>query len=151
MGVFGTFVSCLDNSIKKSISESLKLNQSFDSDRKLTQGIIFLLKGLRNSIAHNDVIYDTRFQTSKPSRALKRCLEADTGISDISFNTIVDYFILVIYMLKCFDVTKTELKKIVKSFELGINSFRQKIPISIYSSIFYSDTRNKLNLLKAFV
>lgn len=151
MGEFGTFVSCLDLDIKKSISESLNLNQSCDSDRKLTERIVFLLRDLRNSIAHNDVIFDTRFKSSNTSRTLKQCIEFDTSISNIKFDNILDYFILVVYLLKKLQVNKTELKRTVSYFEASIDSFRAKIPTSIYNQIFFTNTRNKINELRAFI
>lgn len=151
MGEFGTFVACLDENTKQQISTSIELNQSCDSDRKLTERIIFLLKDLRNSIAHNDVIFDTRFKKSNTARSLKHCVELDTGITNITYDTIVDYFILTIYLLKKLCVSKTELKRTISNFEHSIDSFRAKIPFQVYSRIFYTDTRTKLTQLKSFI
>lgn len=150
MGEFGTFVSCLDLDIKKSISQELDLNQSCDSERKLTERIIFALKGLRNSIAYNDVIFDTRFKTSNISRSLKSCMELDTSINNITFQSILDYFILVIYILKKLQVNKNDLKKIITQFESSINKLRSNIPFNVYSRIFQTNTRNKLIQLKNY-
>lgn len=151
LGEFGNFVSCTNINIKKDISRSLNLNQSSDSDGKLTESIIYIIKDLRNSIAHNDVVFDTRFRSSSPRRSLLVTLEIDTNISNISFKTIVDYFILVIYLQKNLKISKTELIKMVNKFEKLINQFRNQIPISIFNRIFHTDTRNKLNLLKTYI
>lgn len=151
LGEFGNFVSCLDINIKREISRSLNFNQSCDSNGKLTQSVIFIIKDLRNSIAHNDVIFDTRFKSSSPSNSLIRCLNSDTNINNITFDTIVDYLILIIYILSNLCISKTEMKKIITRFENTIEELRNQIPISIYSRILYTDTRNKLNLLKTFI
>jgi len=151
LGEFGNFVSCSNVNMKRDISISLNLNQTCDTDGKLTESIIYIIKDLRNSIAHNDVIFDTRFKSSNPNRALLRCLNLDTQISNITFNTVVDYLILVIYLLKNFHVTKSELNKIVNKFEVLINHFRANIPLNIYNSIFHTDTRNKIHSLKNFI
>ncbi|WAA12265.1 Abi family protein [Fervidibacillus halotolerans] len=151
LGEFGNFVSCLDIRIKRDISKSLNLNQAFDGDAKMTENIIFLIKDLRNSIAHNDVIFDTRFQTGKPKKSLINALKSDTGIQNITFNTIVDYLILLIFIQKKLYISKTELNKIVNKFETVINHFRTQIPISVYHQIFHTDTRNKINSLKTFI
>lgn len=151
LGEFGNFVSCSNINIKKNISISLNLNQSCDANGKLTESIIYIIKDLRNSIAHNDVVFDTRFKSSNPSGSLLACLRLDTQITNINFHTIIDYLILVIYLLKNFHVTKTELNKVVSKFEILINNFRTQVPISIYNQIFHTDTRNKLNLLKSFI
>lgn len=151
LGEFGNFVTCLNPSIKREISKSIGLNQAFDSDAKMSESIIFLIKDLRNSIAHNDVIFDTRFKSGEPKKSLLRALENDTGIDNITFNTIVDYLILVVYILKQLHVSKKELKRIVKNFDAMINQFRTQIPIQVYNQVFYTDTRNKLNELIKFV
>ncbi|MZP29649.1 Abi family protein [Heliobacterium undosum] len=151
LGEFGNFVSCLNPNIKRDVSVSLGLNQSFDSNRKMTEGIIFLIKDLRNSIAHNDVIFDTRFNSINPNRSLVKALINDTGIPNITFNTIVDFVILLVYIQKHLYIAKTDLAKIVSRFENSINHFRTQIPISVYNTIFYTDTRNKLNALKSFI
>lgn len=119
------------------------LNEIFDK-------CLTYYKGL-NSIAHNDVVFDTRFKSSNPNGSLLACLRLDTQITNINFHTIIDYLILVIYLLKNFHVTKTELNKVVNKFEILINNFRTLVPISIYNQIFHTDTRNKLNLLKSFI
>ena len=151
LGEFGNFVSCANFNIKKDISKSLKLNQACDANGKLTESIIYIIKDLRNSIAHNDVIFDTRFKSSHPSFSLLRSLQLDTNISNISFKTVVDYLILVTYLLKNLKISKIEMNKIVNRFENLINQFRNQIPISIYNRIFHTDTRNKLNLLKIYI
>lgn len=151
LGEFGNFVSCIDFNVKRKISISLNLNQACDSDGKLSENIIYILKDLRNSIAHNNVIFDTRFKRSNPNHSLIVSLQNDTGINNINFKTIVDYIILVIYLLKNLKIAKTEMNKIIKNFENLINEFRNEIPIHIYNIIFHTDTRNKLNLLKIYL
>jgi abortive infection bacteriophage resistance protein len=151
LGEFGNFVSCANTNVKQQIGKSLNLNESCNIDGKLTESIIYLIKDLRNSIAHNDVIFDTRFRGSEPNRSLVKSLQFDTNIININFKTIVDYLILIIYLLKNLETSKTELKKIVTRFESLINQFRREIQINVYNQIFYTDTRNKLNLLKTYV
>lgn len=151
LGEFGNFVSCTNINIKKDVSKSLKLNQTCDTDGMLTQSIIFLIKDLRNSIAHNDVIFDTRFRSGNPKKALLGCLQIDTSINNISFKTIVDYLILVIYLLKNLGVSKTEMHRMTNKFETLINHFRTQIPFNIYANIFHTDTSTKIRLLKTFI
>ncbi|MBM7562763.1 Abi family protein [Fusibacter tunisiensis] len=151
MGEFGTFTSCLDKTIKQSLSLSIGLNQSCDTDARLTEKIIFQLKDLRNAIAHNDVIFDTRFKNSSASNELKQCLMFDTGISDITFNTLTDYFILVIYLSKLFKVSKTELTRSINQFDSIINTFRTKVPISVFHRIFETNSKRKISSLRLYL
>ncbi len=60
LGEFGHFVSCITPSVKIKIGISLDFNQSCNANGKLLENAIYLLQDLRNSIAHNDVIFDTR-------------------------------------------------------------------------------------------
>ena len=151
LGEFGNFMSCANTNIKKDISKSLSLNQAYDADGKLSESIIYLIKDLRNSIAHNDVIFDTRFKKSNPKGSLLTSLQVDTNIQGITFQTIVDYLILVVYLQKNLRTSKIDLTKIVNRFELLINQFRNQIPTNIYTRIFHTNTRNKLIALKSFI
>lgn len=151
MGEFGSFVSCLDLNIKKKISRSIDLNQSCDSDKKLTERIIFIIKELRNAIAHNLVIFDVRFKNMNIANSVKTCIELDTKITNITFQTILDYFILIIYLQKKVRVKKSELKRTINHFEMSINNFKQRIPYNIYSKIFLTDTKKKLIQLRDYV
>lgn len=151
LGNFGTFLSCCNTSIKRKISLELNLNQPCDTNGVLTEKIIYLLKDLRNSVAHNSVIFDCRFKSGDINRSLIRCLESDMHISNINFETILDYVIIIIYLLKNMKCTKTELNIFIVDFEKSINEFRSKVPINMYNQIFYTDTRNKLNSLKSYV
>ncbi len=151
LGEFGNFVSCLGIDTKHKISKALGLNRACDAKGKLTEYIIFIINDLRNAVAHNDVIFDTRFRRKKANNALIKCLCHDTKINNISFNTIVDYLILIVYILKNLCITKTELNKVVTEFERIADDFRNRIPISTYSKILYTDTRNKLNQLKIYL
>ena len=69
----------------------------------------------------------------------------------IYFETIVDYVILIVYLLKNIQATKPELNVFVNSFEMIINEVRKNIKISEYSKILHTDTRNKINLLKTYI
>lgn len=151
LGNFGTFLSCSSTSVKRKISKELNLNQPCDTNGILTEKMVYLLKDLRNSVAHNSVIFDCRFKTGNINRALIKCLETDMCISNIRFDTIVDYVIIITYLLKNMKCTKTELNNFVSDFEKSINDFRGNVPTSIYNQIFYTDTKNKLTLLKNYI
>ena len=50
-----------------------------DTYRELLYKYVYALKDLRNAIAHNDVVYDTRFKKMDPSRPMKQCLILEMG------------------------------------------------------------------------
>ena len=106
MGDFGFLLSCLTYDVRDDISKRIGLNLSPDTNRQLIYKYIYTLKDLRNAIAHNSVIFDTRFRNIDPTKAMKKCLEQAVGLSYVNFRTIGDYLILMCYFLKLLGVTK---------------------------------------------
>ena len=66
----------------------------------MPQRLIYATKDLRNAIAHNDVVFDTRFKTGNIDNQVSNAISNVTGVKDISFGTITDYLVLLIYQLK---------------------------------------------------
>lgn len=151
LGDFGNFVNCMDRNARVKLSTELKLNRALDPVGSLVGEMIFVLKELRNSLAHNNVIFDCRFKARNINKTLINCLESDTKITGISFDTIIDYIILIVYLSKNLRVTKIELNTFVNSFENTANNLRGKINISEYNKILHTDTRNKIRLLKEYI
>lgn len=67
------------------------------------------------------------------------------------FDNIVDYFIIVIFILKKLEVTKTELKQIVRKLNTESEQLRSTVPIPVQTSIMGSDFRNKVNNLMDYI
>lgn len=150
LGDFGNFISCLDLESRKDIEKLLKFNIARDSNCELLQNIVFVLKDLRNSIAHNNVIFDTRFKKGKIPVHATNYISNETGIPNVNFNSIVDYIILVIYILKALQVSKREMTKFINDFDNILEKFRNEVP-DIYSSVLPTETKNKLINLKKFL
>ena len=70
MGDLGYLLSCLTYSVRDDISKRLSINVSCDTDRQLIYKYIYTLKDLRNAIAHNSVVFDTRFRNIDPTSAM---------------------------------------------------------------------------------
>lgn len=151
LGEFGTFVDCLDETTRKKVSKSVGIKSVYDRDGKLLPMTVYALKDLRNAVAHNNTIFDTRFKTGKVSMRIAKAISAETGINNITFDTIVDYVILVSFMMKVLNCPKKKIMSFVRMFEKNCEELRGKVDISIYNTIIYTDTRNKLNLLKKFL
>ncbi len=151
MGNFGYLVSCLTVSIREKISTELGLKLSYDTNRTLLQTYIYLLKDLRNAIAHNDVVYDTRFKSFDAPKAAKTCLEQEINIKNIQFNSIIDYIILITYILKLLKITKTELKTFIRDFENITKEYQTSVKQAIYLKTTQADLNTKLENLKNFL
>ena len=146
LGEFGHFVSCLNQNCRADISKKLGIRYSDDSNAMMPQRLIYATKDLRNAIAHNDVIFDTRFRTGSIDT-----ISNATGVRGLTFETITDYLVLVIYQLKLLHISKTEMKRIISGFEDIAEKLRSNVPISIFNQIIHTDNNSKLTKLKSFV
>lgn len=151
LGTFGMLFGCCNVQVKRTTSRLLHLPTNLDADGALTENVILTLKNLRNSIAHNNVIYDARFQTRPVSPRLIQLLQQETGLPKINFSYIDAYFILIIYILRKMNVTKTECRQLIAGYEEAKERLRKQIPISTWSQILGTGTRNNMNTLKQFI
>ena len=86
------------------------LQTNFDSPQALNK-VIFALKDLHNAIAHNGVILDVRFKTASIHGSIKNLIDIGTEVSDVTFNEVTDYALLLLYMMSELSFTKTECKQ----------------------------------------
>lgn len=149
-GEFGFMIKSLDSSITLKISDHLNLDKSNNTDGSLFHRYIFIMKDLRNAIAHNSIIYDNRFQ-NKIDNSVFNSLSKDTSIQQIEFKFFVDYIILTTCILKKLGISKNELKLFVNSFINGTENFRQQIPASLFMSLCGSDCNKKSKELHNYI
>ena len=151
LGEFGNLVACLNINTRQAISSSIGINRAVDNDGKMIEKIVFCLKDLRNAIAHNNTIFDTRFKTGKISNRIASYISSETRLRNINFNSILDYVILVSFMLKILKRNKSEILAFIQQFENAYETLRKNVPTNIYSKIIFTDTKTKLNLFKNFL
>lgn len=133
------------------VSRIMKLPTNLDSDGMNTQFFIFTLKDLRNAIAHNNVIFDTRFKTGKIDQRLITLLEREVGISNISFKYMDAYIIMITYFLRKMGETKTVCKQFVASYQQQTEYLRDEVPINIHNQIVGTQHRTNMNALQNFI
>lgn len=148
MGDFGYLLSCLTISMRKKVSIAIGINLSSDTNCELLFKYIYTLKELRNAIAHNDVVYDTRFKKMDPSKPMKQCLILEMGVPYINFKTIGDYIILICYYLKLLKVSKTELKAFIREFEKITNEYKSSVNSNVSNITIHPDLFSRMELLK---
>ncbi|MDX5746207.1 Abi family protein [Bacillus cereus group sp. BfR-BA-02570] len=152
LGEFGFFLQCLNEETRIDITKDLEMHStSHNQNGRILEEIIFLVKELRNAVAHNSVVFDCRFRKANPQSRLKEYIQSETGIRNIMFDHIIDYFIVLIFLLKKLGISKTELKRIVKDLSEESEKLRNKIPVSVHTTIMGSDIRNKINGLNNFI
>jgi len=153
LGDFSRLYECLNKQLRLIISEELKVNKTLDSDGYTLKVAISALKDLRNSIAHNNFIYDNRFKrANEVGFRLTRYFNIECKIPNMNFQSIGDYIILIAYLLKLLKVPKTEIKKFVRNFKELMDELYQNVDsLSIYNKIIPTDTFKKLQLFEKFL
>ena len=151
LGEFGHFVSCLNKPCRSQISKKLGIQSSDDTNAMMPQRLIYATKDLRNAIAHNDVVFDTRFKTGNIDNQVSNAISNVTGVKDISFGTITDYLVLLIYQLKLIGISKNELRRLVSGFTETQERLRSSIPTNVYNQIIHTDNNRKINALKTYI
>lgn len=146
-GQFGIFVSTMNDKSSKRLAEKLDLYYSnTDENGRLIESLIFFLKDLRNAIAHNSVAFDCRFMRSNPPRIIKKLVKEETNI-EADFKFFDDFIVLVAILLLKLEYSKTEVKKLVRSYISQTEKLRDNVPISIYNKILGTETNRKMNIL----
>ncbi len=148
LGEFGHLISCLNFKCRKTISYNLGINPSDDTNALLPQRIVYAVKDLRNAIAHNDVIFDTRFKTGHIDRQVSNAIMNRMLVKSVNFSTITDYVILLVYILDLIGENKTEIKHLIKEYSDIVNKLYTQIPSREFHQIMSTDYQKKLNNLK---
>ncbi|MBQ8951703.1 MAG: Abi family protein [Eubacterium sp.] len=151
LGEFGTLYACACTNVKLYVSSIIKLPTNLDSDGMNTQFFIFTIKDLRNAIAHNNVIFDTRFKTGGIHQRLINLLESEVGISNINFKYMDAYIIMITYFLRKMGETKTSCKQFVTSYQQQTEYLRNELPINIYNQVVGTQHRANMNALQSFI
>lgn len=151
LGEFGNFVSCLNKTCRSLISNKLGIQPSDDTNAMMPQRLIYTTKDLRNAIAHNDVVFDARFKTGNIDNQVSNAISNATGVKGITFGTITDYLVLLIYQLKLIHISKTELRRLISGFSEAQERLRSAVPTSVYNQIIHTDNNRKIQALKNYI
>lgn len=151
MGDFGYLLSCLTFDVRDDISHRLGINISCDTERTLIYKYIYTMKDLRNAIAHNAVVFDTRFRNIDPTPAMKQCLRLELGLPYVNFKTIGDYVLLLCYYLKLLQVPKTDIKSFIREFERITAEYRKSVNSAVAAAVIHPDLPSRMTALKNFI
>lgn len=151
LGEFGSFFSCTNKDVKLAVSSLLELPTNLDSDGKITQYMIYCIKDLRNAIAHNNIIFDTRFKTGKINERLINLLSTETAISCLDFRYVDAYVILITYILRKMGHSKSECIQFIKHFSLIIDNLRSNLPINVCHKITGTQLLTNMKLLNSYI
>lgn len=151
LGEFGNFFDCTNTHTKVWTSKLLQLPTNLDSDGEIISFIIYTIRDLRNAIAHNSVVFDTRFQTAKINRRLISLLQIETGISNIDFKYISSYIILVTYLLRKMGVSKKECTAFIHQYLEACKHLYTLLPNNVYFEILGTNNRSIMSQLEIYI
>ncbi len=152
LGDFGYLLSCLNFDVRDDISKRLGLDDiSVDSNRQLIYKYIYTLKDLRNAVAHNSVVFDTRFKNITPNKSMKLYLKNKIGVPYVNFKTIGDYIILICHYLKLLGVPKNEIKSFIRGFEKITKEYQNSVNVNVSTIVIHPDTFSRMKILKNYI
>ena len=145
------FFSCANSDVKLYTSATLHLPSNLDADGKITEYIIYELKDLRNAVAHNNIIFDTRFKDRKISPVLKKWVEKETGIQNITLYSLIDYIIIVCCLLKRVDFSGTRALTLLNKYKEENQRLQNSVASEIYDHIIQNNVPAKVVGLEAYL
>ena len=149
LGDFAYLLSCLNFATRKNITSDLGMKvASVDTNRELIYNYLYTLKDLRNAIAHNAVVFDARFRRIEPTSAMRECLKQEFGLPYVNFKTIGDYLVLICYYLKLLNVSKTEIKTLIRDFEKITDSYIASVNPLVANKVVHPDLNSRITILK---
>lgn len=149
-GEFGNFFECVNQATRIRTSKLLGLPTNLDADGKLISFMLYALRDLRNAVAHNSVIFDTRFKTATINQRLGNLLKTETGIQNIDFNYISSYIILISYILKKLGSRK-ECKSFIHEYLRISDYVHQNLPTNICFQILGTNNKSVMSALEIYV
>ena len=147
-----SFFECLNESVREHIMVQLSMfDISIDTNRNLLSSMLYTIKSLRNSVAHNNIIFDTRFKDRKISPVLKKWVEKETGIQNITLYSLVDYIIIVCCLLKRVDFSSTRAKQLIYTYKNQNQLLQNSVAPAIFSQIIQQNVTQKIVALENYL
>ena len=124
---------------------------SLDTNRNLLSSMLYTIKSLRNSVAHNNIIFDTRFKDRKISPVLKKWVEKETDIHNITLYSLIDYIIIVCCLLKRVDFSSTRAKLLIHAYKRHNQLLQNSVAPAIYEQIIQQNVSQKITALEIYL
>ncbi|MFA4964866.1 MAG: Abi family protein [Thermoleophilia bacterium] len=151
LGHFARFVEQLSDPVLSSVAERWGLQKR---DAELIPHLVFALTDLRNCVAHNGTVFDTRFRTAQIRQQVPRLLIREVGFPasvSVQFKTVTDYLALVVYLACCAELPKRDVRSIIREYSELTDELRANVPTPIFDMIVRTDNRAKIRQLQEWV
>lgn len=147
-----SFFECLNTPTRETILKQLDMfDVSIDTNRELLSNMLYTIKALRNAVAHNNIIFDTRFKDRKISHVLKRWAESETGIQNITLYSLIDYVIIICCLLKRIDFSESRAKELLHQYKAQNILLQNSVATDIYNQIIPQNVAVKLSALDTYL
>lgn len=147
-----SFFECLNETTRELIMVQLNMfDLSIDTNRNLLGSMLYTIKALRNSVAHNGIIFDTRFKDRKISPVLKKWIEKETGIQNITLYSLIDYIIIVCCLLKRVDFSSARAEQLVTAYKKQNLFLQNGVAPAIYAKIIQQNVAQKVTVLETYL
>ncbi|MFD1484701.1 Abi family protein [Lacticaseibacillus baoqingensis] len=150
MAEFGSFLDVMNGNKRIELSQNVGVyDGSIDTDATFIVRHVFLLKDLRNAIAHNNIVFDCRFKKDKVRDTVTHQLESELGVSQITFETLTDYVALLVYYLRALRMPKREISRFIKEYAEAVTEFQKSVGSQdIFDLVLSTSVFNKIKKLK---
>lgn len=147
-----SFFECLNTTTRETILDQLDMfDISIDTNRELLSNMLYTVKALRNAVAHNNIIFDTRFKDRKISPVLKRWTESETGIQNITLYSLIDYIVIICCLLKRIDFSGSRAKELLRQYKSQNDLLQNSVAADIYHQIIPQNVAVKTTALETYL
>ena len=129
LGQFSRFLGSLTKSSREKLNQDFTIIPNRSNSLEL---VVNALIELRNATMHNSAIFDANF-SSGVSKALKKQIKQDLGLSTFTCVFIEDYFILLIWTLNILKFDTVVLNNYINQFNEIVERFDVPSIIVIFS------------------
>lgn len=151
MSDLSNFFNCLNMTIREKILQEMNmLDVSVDTNRNLLSEILYTLKALRNAVAHNQVIYDTRFKDRRISPVVRKWVEKESGIRNITLYSLIDYIIIICCLLKKTDFNSKRVRNLITAYRSQNQILKASLPSDLYRIIIPYHVEKKVERMDTF-
>lgn len=152
-GQFGHFISRLSQEWRFAISRANGIKDTpISVDGRLLEYMVLTLTDLRNATMHNSPVFDANFNRDGVPKQLKTFIVSEFELKDrIKFDKIIDYLILLIFILKAQGHSKRELKAYVREFVRIKEQLIKSVPVKTYGELLGTNSNNIVTQIYKYI
>lgn len=163
ISTFAQIVCNMNVEERRKISHRINIDSKDDTNFILLTEIIYTLRAVRNPIAHNSVIFDSRFCQNYSNMVVQEFVEQEIygqsfGGEKVRFDSIVDYYLLCVIMLCKIKYAEVKIKRFSKRMQGAYIFLAEQLmdektddgTKNIFDVVVPTDTGDKLRKAKAY-